>query len=1270
MAKLDVVKGGKNACQLDLQGANLTKAQATAVRASIKNTVVDYFGDPNISEVHKDTIEYIQKQIVDSLNEQPMIEVEEIVSSLRAYIDHTSNYTLPYNVSLLDFQENHISKRTLKNINTKVHRYFEKYYKAMYKKVNPDSAPELTLKAKYISDPIVTAHLLDKTGSVAKVVNGLTNLQKKVASYTMKWFERRKKDASRLQQVLSQLQIDAGKIAGIRISDIMLDDVPNGFEKYTAKEKEEIILDQYNKLGSRMMDGQVRQIKIMPIPKNMKSEENKKVRKDLNNKFKFSKIEKGSFPSKKGIPPDRTNVHSMETKDGSERYHYIMVYDNRATSDTKGYTLVYFIGKESTDSKGHKKYHRLGLNGYNVEDIKVVQEGRMIDNGYMEATSSTIKTHSKLKRKPREYTQYKMMSSKNSPPKYNTEIDVQEALRNYVLNTQTSLGSYYKQVQKDFVQNDSLMKAEMQKTIRHLLKINPQFENDPERAKNYLDDILDREAITLNMYQGMEGQIYTGTKYMGTVYGGLRMNDSKDNNVRLYHPNQWTDGYRYEGFTKELENLNEIKKGLTSDIEEAQYELEDLSTSQSKEAAKERGALLADINVRNDRIRQINESMLSIGRILDIFFDPPSEEKARIMRIAEQTVFGETRKHIFDPLDRITDPSLINDYFMQTARNLELMKVKIDYLKSLRNAPPSARDWMNVRMKLALGHNDYYADNPYFSAGIAKVLRSLGFDNISDSSAQISFQMINSYISSRLLGLFPSFENLTQKLNIWQTKTRKHTQPLRQYMRDNYKKDLIEQGIPETSLPDDWTEEMTLYDYVLRKSAVTDFMSVYNNYLAGAEVDISLNSILVPNVYVHEFGNERRILQARLKNWYLKKKAKLQGKDLDDLYNEVFKEGELHGLDIVIWRANNERAKSNLTELKNALTSNKWINLRKDYLKILAYNGMKEHEIKSDEKYLKRMISRIVGQDRKARVNKLLVYKLKQNWIIGEIQDMMGDKAKDIPMTFAGSESNNRESALTEGLQLYMMLGGISQMYEVLDPKAIDFATRYTDAVMFGITPSSLPLVFQGAGKLLMQYKQYPWKQSVFEGRIMMNYFDSLEDTREGWWTKAVEGSKLFATAPLKTLKRRAEGKWDSPEERNAVMLTWRAYATLAFVLAELGIAGGTAGAIASVAGGTQQFLSGFGIRGGGLQVYTFGLVLRLLALGLIDMDEDDEDRVKRSIRYAIAPPVVSMALAIWNTFSDDDDIQKRNLRQLSKIAPFGDAIAGVTEAVAAAIGD
>ena len=73
----------------------------------------------------------------------------------------------------------------------------------------------------------------------------------------------------------------------------------------------------------------------------------------------------------------------------------------------------------------------------------------MIDNGYMEATSSTIKTHSKLKRKPREYTQYKMMSSKNSPPKYNTEIDVQEALRNYVLNTQTSLGSYYKQVQKN-----------------------------------------------------------------------------------------------------------------------------------------------------------------------------------------------------------------------------------------------------------------------------------------------------------------------------------------------------------------------------------------------------------------------------------------------------------------------------------------------------------------------------------------------------------------------------------------------------------------------------------------------------------------------------------------------------------------------------------------------------------------------------------------------------------------------------------------------------
>ena len=61
MAKLDVVKGGKNACQLDLQGANLTKAQATAVRASIKNTVVDYFGDPNISEVHKDTIEYKNK---------------------------------------------------------------------------------------------------------------------------------------------------------------------------------------------------------------------------------------------------------------------------------------------------------------------------------------------------------------------------------------------------------------------------------------------------------------------------------------------------------------------------------------------------------------------------------------------------------------------------------------------------------------------------------------------------------------------------------------------------------------------------------------------------------------------------------------------------------------------------------------------------------------------------------------------------------------------------------------------------------------------------------------------------------------------------------------------------------------------------------------------------------------------------------------------------------------------------------------------------------
>ena len=271
----------------------------------------------------------------------------------------------------------------------------------------------------------------------------------------------------------------------------------------------------------------------------------------------------------------------------------------------------------------------------------------------------------------------------------------------------------------------------------------------------------------------------------------------------------------------------------------------------------------------------------------------------------------------------------------------------------------------------------------------------------------------------------------------------------------------------------------------------------------------------------------------------------------------------------------------------------------------------------TSEKVIQQLFKDMLGDVSDGLIKRMVSWKLSWWW--------KGVGGRDI-FTFTGSEEKLRTTTIVASLLHAQKIGLIdadstkSDEEIFMTPAAVEIARNAVYYTQFGMTPPHLGEGFNGFGRALWQYKQYPTLQMIHDYQIYKKFSDGSEGTIDGM-------TRLLDAASIQ-MKSIAKGKKYDPSDRN---IDHEAVAMLRFLTTR-----GMASVIASFV--TAIPLIGYLLKGQAINMYglmrgaenpALAIAFRTMiwgALFAMGADEDEErkrNEITTGLSYLFFPVVL-----------------------------------------------
>jgi len=561
---------------------------------------------------------------------------------------------------------------------------------------------------------------------------------------------------------------------------------------------------------------------------------------------------------------------------------------------------------------------------------------------------------------------------------------------------------------------------------------------------------------------------------------------------------------------------------------------------------------------------------------------------------------------------RRKDGNIYDEYLNHAYRNIHRNEIIVEMLETVDNMskvemPAGSVEYMANRMKMAFGDADTRAMTPWMTeTGYAKTAHNLnrlpkwmrmGVTHDAKSAERLT-KWFTTPATMRFLGAAPSLGNQTQIVN-----------------------QIIQVGwniYSEAGKSQKQQKEM--WERVIQNTGVLNVLTMFSDIMM-VDGDPKWNDFAflpgtsIPNpMKVHELGQMLRLGRESFIN------------SRDDRIDALLIKLEMRA---------QGKSRQYIREMQDIRELRKEVDeaiLRKKAGQLYDFYTLDENQ--SEEMITKRFKA-LVGDVTDAKLKRWVTWKL--SWWFNN------SPGADI-FTFTKGEESLRSKtvvmalmyATQKGLLGNITIDDINNGYaeEILMSDAAKKIGR--DAVyntQFGMTPMYLGEGFNGLGRLIFQYKQYPTLQTIYDAQTIRRFRDGNYGTADS--VKRL--TKAIADAGVRSYKRQIKGERISSYDPADPNIDHEAIAMVRFLFTR--VIASVIGSLISVvpfasrivrgAGGTTAFNM---LRSG--ESPSIGLILRLsIWTSLLAMNDDDDDRegiigdIGDSLMFLLLPVLLGFLL-------------------------------------------
>jgi len=575
-------------------------------------------------------------------------------------------------------------------------------------------------------------------------------------------------------------------------------------------------------------------------------------------------------------------------------------------------------------------------------------------------------------------------------------------------------------------------------------------------------------------------------------------------------------------------------------------------------------------------------------------------------------------KHITswtNPMMRRKDGGVHSDYFSQSYNTIHKNDITIELMNAIykmtrldKNIPEGSLEYMVNRVKIGFGDptsrsQTFFGESSYEKMG--EKLNGLpdwvlGGVVHNGKSAERLTKWLTAPASMMFLGGKSALGNSAQIVNqVMRVGWKLARKAYRAYEGD---KDAWKDIIRNTGI----LNVMTMFTDIMLKDGKSKF---------GDMGLVNLGGVPVPTMRMVEFG---RLLKMGRENFVT------HGTDQLDAF--LFK---------LLKNAQGETREEinrlmDLNELRKQVGDKKLRAMRGKLFAIFTLE--KDQSKETIEKAFRELLTKVSD----TQLKKMVSWKL--SWWF----DAWGGPGKDV-FTFTGSEQRLRILTAMMGLfhaqQTGLLPEGEDWVRTMKTDNAVRIARNAVYYTQFGMTPPYLGEGFNGFGRALWQYKQYPTLQMIHDGQIFLQFSDGNYGAGDGLWrmTKAIAQS----TKNWKGKNKKSYDPSDPDLDHEAIMMArWIGTRGIASILAS------TIGAIPYISTGLRAISPGLPIYSlfRGAENPAFGLLTRSIVWTSMFMmgadDEDEKNDIFGTLGFFFAPVLIGMMVrGIWNAYEFTDDL-------------------------------
>jgi hypothetical protein len=707
--------------------------------------------------------------------------------------------------------------------------------------------------------------------------------------------------------------------------------------------------------------------------------------------------------------------------------------------------------------------------------------------------------------------------------------------------------------------------------------------DSPDDAAIWLSDQLKKVGINEYIRVNDDGRVVTSTTYA---------KDKKEN----YFPQMY---HRENIFVVQIPAaINELKEKIE--------EYED-NNGVSKKDLKEAG------EYEGSRLENLNEGLAHLSKMLEDYNKGLDVDMGSLNDLNAL----KSMKHITswtNPMMRRKDGGVHQDYFEQSYNTLHKNEIMIELMNAIykmtrvdKNIPQGSLDYIINRVKIGFGdptsramtitgkETSYEKSSETLNGLPSWVLGGVVHDA---RSAERLTKWLTAPASMMFLGGSSALGNSAQIVNqIMRVGWKIAGEAYSRYQGnpDEYKKIIRNTGILNV---------MTMFTDIMLK----DGSSKWND--AGL---VNAAGVPIPTINVIKFC---RLLLAGRENFVE------NGTDEIDnfLYQLIKASGGETREEIIRLRT--------INELRKGIGDTE---LRKKRGQLYDVFTLKENESKAVvEKAFRELLTKVADTKLKQMVS----------WKLSWWFDEAGGPGKDL---FTFTESENRLRTLTAIMGLIHaektgLLGGSDNWKKNWQsPLAVRIARNAVYYTQFGMTPPYLGEGFNGFGRALWQYKQYPTLQMIHDGQVMLTFMDGNYGMGDGF-------GRIVKAVSYSTSNFWKKGKTYDPADpdidHEAIMMArWIGTRGIASVLAS------TIGSIPFLGQGIRALAPTLPIYSlfRGAENPMIGLAMRSIVWSSMFMmgldDEDERNDMTNSIGFFFLPVLLGMMIrGVYGAYESFED--------------------------------